>query len=111
MKAGRLRALGHSLPKRTPLLGDLPAVAETIPGYDYSGWFGLVAPKNTPNPTLEKLRGALLKVLARADIRDAFAEQASVIAGNTPDEFRQLVLKEQAKYHEIVNAAGLKPDK
>lgn len=110
VKAGRLRALGHSLPKRSPLLGDLPAVAETIPGYDYSGWFGLVSPRNTPRPSVEKLRGALLKVLARADIRDAFAEQASVIAGNTPDEFRQLVLNEQAKYREVVRAAGLKPD-
>jgi tripartite-type tricarboxylate transporter receptor subunit TctC len=109
-KAGRLRALGHSLPKRTPLLGDLPAIAETIPGYDYSGWFGLVAPKGTPQPVLEKLRSALLKVLARADIRDAFAEQASVIGGNTPDEFRRLVLNEQAKYREVVKAAGLKPD-
>ncbi len=110
VKAGRLRALGHSLPRRTPLLGDLPAIAETIPGYDYSGWFGFIAPKGTPQPVREKLRGALLKVLARADIRDAFAEQASVIASNTPDEFRRMVLNEQAKYNEVVKAAGLKPD-
>jgi tripartite-type tricarboxylate transporter receptor subunit TctC len=110
VKAGRLRALGHSLATRTPLLGDLQAIAETIPGYDYSGWFGLIAPKGVPAPVREKLRSALLKMLARADIRDAFAEQASVTAGNTPDEFRRLVLNEQAKYHEVVKAAGLKPD-
>lgn len=109
-KAGRPRALGHSLPKRTPLLGDLPAVAETIPGYDYSGWFTLIAPRGTPKPVLEKLRSALHKVLARADVGDAFAEQASVIAGNTPAEFRRLILSEQAKYAEVVKAAGLKPD-
>ncbi len=109
VKAGRLRALGHSLPKRTPLLGDLPAVAETIPGYDYSGWFGLAAPKGTPKPVLEKLHSALQKVLARADIRDSFAAQASVAAGNTPGEFRRLVLNEQAKYGEVVKATGLKP--
>lgn len=110
VKAGRLHALGHSLPKRTPLLGDMPAIAETVPGYDYSGWFGLVAPKGTPKPVLKTLHSALQKVLARADIRDAFAEQASVIAGNTPDEFRRLVLNEQAKYSDVVKAAGLKPD-
>ena len=110
VKAGRVRALGHSLATRTPLLGDLQAIAETIPGYDYSGWFGLIAPKGAPAPALEKLRSALLKVLARADIRDAFAKQASVIDGNTPDEFRRLVLNEQAKFHEIVKSAGLKPD-
>jgi len=110
VKAGRLRALGHSLAARTPLLGELQAIAETIPGYDYSGWFGLIAPKGAPAPALKALHNALRKVLARDDIRDAFAEQASVTAGNTPDEFRRLVLNEQAKYHEIVKAAGLKPD-
>ena len=110
VKSGRLRALAHSLPRRTPLLGDMPAVAETIPGYDYSGWFGLIAPKGTPTPVIEKLRNALDKVLARADVRDAFAGQASVTAGNTREEFRRLVLSEQAKYAEVVKAAGLKPD-
>ena len=95
-KAGRLRALAHSLPKRTPLLGDLPAVAETTPGYDYSGWFTLIAPRSTPQPVLEKLRSALHAVLARADVADAFAEQASVVAGTTPAEFRHLILSEQA---------------
>jgi tripartite-type tricarboxylate transporter receptor subunit TctC len=110
VKAGRLRALAHSLPQRTPLLGELPAIAETIPGYDYSGWFGLIAPKGTPKPILDQLRNALHAVLKRADVRDAFAAQASVIAGNTPDEFRRLVLNEQAKYSEVVKAAGLKPD-
>lgn len=109
-KAGRLRALGHSLPKRTPLLDDLPAIAETVPGYDYSGWFGFIAPRGTPQAVRDKLRRALLKVLARADVRDAFAEQASVIAANTPEEFRRMVLNEQAKYSEVVKAAGLKPD-
>lgn len=110
VKAGRLRALGHSLPVRTALLGDLPAIAETVPGYDYSGWFGLIAPRGTPKPALAKLHKALHKVLEGADIRDAFAEQGSVIAGNTPEEFRRMVLNEQAKYSEVVKAAKLKPD-
>ena len=110
VQAGRLRALGHSLPQRTAMLGDLPAVAETIPGYDYSGWFTFIAPKGTPPRRLEKLRVALHKVLARDDVAAAFAAQASVTAGNTPAEFRQLILNEQAKYAEVVKAAGLKPD-
>jgi len=110
VKSGRLRALGHSLPQRTPMLGDLPAVAETVPGYDYSGWFTFIAPKGTPPRRLEKLRVALHKVLARSDVVEAFAEQASVTAGNTPAEFRKLILNEQGKYAEVVKAAGLKPD-
>ena len=111
VKAGQLRALGHSLPKRSPLLGELPAIAETIPGYDYSGWFSLIAPKGTAKPVLEKLRSALHKVLAQPGLRDAFAEQASVVSGNTADELRRLILNEQAKYAEAVKAAGLKPDR
>jgi tripartite-type tricarboxylate transporter receptor subunit TctC len=110
VKGGRLRAIGHSLPKRTPLLGDLPAVAETIPGYDYSGWNGLVAPKRTPKPVLDKVRAALLKVLAQSDVRDAMAEQATEVATNTPDEFRTLVRNELVKYGEVVKAVGLKAD-
>lgn len=110
VKAGQLRALAHSLSQRTALLGDLPAIAETIPGYDYSGWFGLVAPKGTPQPVLHKVRSALLQVLARAEVREAFAAQASVTAASTPQEFRRFVLDEQARYGEVVKAAGLKPE-
>lgn len=110
VKGGRLRAIGHSLPKRTPLLGDLPAVAETIPGYDYSGWNGLVAPRGTPKPILDKVRAALLKVVATADVREAMAEQASEILTNTPEEFRTLVKNELDKYGAVVKAVGLKID-
>ena len=48
VKSGRLRAIGHTMPQRAPLFGDMPAIAETLPGYDYSGWAGLLAPKATP---------------------------------------------------------------
>ena len=110
VKAGRLRAIGHSLPKRTPLLGDLPAVAETIPGYDYSGWNGLVAPRGTPKPILDKVRAALIKVVSATDVRDAMAEQASEVLTNTPEEFRALVKNELDKYGAVVKAVGLKID-
>lgn len=110
VKGGRLRAIGHSLPKRTPLLGDLPAVAETIAGYDYSGWNGLVAPRHTPKFVLEKIRTALIKVLAQAELKNAMAEQATEVASNTPQEFRQLVQIELAKYGEVVRTVGLKAD-
>ena len=110
VKAGRLRALAHSLPQRTPLLGELPAIAETIAGYDYSGWFGLIAPRGTPKARVDQLRTSLHAVLARADVREAYAAQASVVAAGTAEDFRRLVIKEQARYGEVVKAAGLKPD-
>ena len=110
VKSGRLRAVGHSRTKRTPLLGDLPAVNETIPGYDYSGWNGLIAPRHTPKLILDTMRTALLKVLAHAEVRDAMAEQATEVTTNTPEEFRALVRNELVKYGEVVKAVGLKAD-
>lgn len=108
VKSGRLRAIAHSLPKRTPLLGDLPAVAETIPGYDYSGWNGLIAPRGTPKPILDKVRAALLKTMSLPEVKDTMAAQATEIATNTPEEFRKLALEALKKYGEVVKAVGLK---
>ena len=105
-----MRAIGHSLPRRTPLLGDLPAVAETIPGYDYSGWNGLIAPRHTPKTVLDQVRAGLLKVLAQTEVRDAMAEQATEVTTSTPDEFRALVRNDLVKYGEVVKAVGLKAD-
>lgn len=108
VKAGRLRAIGHSLPKRTPLLGDLPAVAETIPGYDYSGWNSLIAPRDTPKPILDKLHAALLKTMSLPEVRTAIAEQATEVVTSTPEELRKLVQDELRKYGAVVKAVGLK---
>ena len=110
VKSGRLRALGHSLTKRSALLGDLPTIAETIPGYDYSGWNGLIAPRHVPKKILEQLRAALLQVLAHADLQEAMAEQATEVTTNTPEEFRQLVRNELLKYGDVVKSVGLKAD-
>lgn len=108
VKAGRLRAIGHSLPKRTPLLGDLPAVAETIPGYDYSGWNSLIAPRGTPKPILDKLRAALLKTMSLPEVKTAIAEQATEVVTSTPEELRKLVQDELRKYGAVVKSVGLK---
>jgi tripartite-type tricarboxylate transporter receptor subunit TctC len=110
VKSGRLRAIAHSLPKRSTLLGDLPAVAETIPGYDYSGWQGLLAPRATPLPVLGKLRAALLKTVSLLEVRDAIAAQATEVVTATPEEFRQLARNELAKYRKVIETIGLKAD-
>jgi tripartite-type tricarboxylate transporter receptor subunit TctC len=108
VKAGRVRALGHSLPQRTPLLGDLPSISETVPGFQYSGWNGLLAPKGTPRPVIEKLRATLLKVSALPELRELFGVQGAVVQTSTPDEFRRFVAKEIQDVGPIVKAAGLK---
>jgi tripartite-type tricarboxylate transporter receptor subunit TctC len=108
VKAGRLRAIGHTLSKRTPLLGDMPAIAETVPGYNYGGWQGLLAPKATPKPILDKLRDALIKVMNQPDVRDALNKQGAEVMTNTPDEFFKFVQEEFKKFGPVVKMAGLK---
>ena len=110
IRGNRLRALGHSLPKRTPLLGDLPSISETLPGFTYSGWYGLSAPKNTPKPVLDKLRAALLKVAATPEFKELISAQAAEVVTNTPEEFRKFVIEEIAMTGKAVRAAGLKAE-
>jgi tripartite-type tricarboxylate transporter receptor subunit TctC len=108
VKAGRLRPIAHTMPKRTQLLGDLPAIAETVPGYDYSGWQGLLAPRATPKPIVDRLREALVKTMNLPEVRDALHSQGAEIVTNTPEEFRKFVQEEIRKMGPVVKSAGLK---
>jgi tripartite-type tricarboxylate transporter receptor subunit TctC len=110
IRGNRLRALGHSLLKRTPLLGDMPAIAETIPGFTYSGWYGINAPKNTPKPIIEKIRMTLLKVAATPEFKELISAQAAEVVTNTPDEFRKFVQEDILVTGKAVRAAGLKAE-
>jgi tripartite-type tricarboxylate transporter receptor subunit TctC len=108
IRSGKLRAIGHSLPKRDPLLGDLPSVAETVRGYEYSGWNGLLAPRGTPKPILDKLRNLLIKAVETPELRKAFEQQLTQVYTNTPAEFRAFVAKELKEMGPVVKSAGLK---
>jgi tripartite-type tricarboxylate transporter receptor subunit TctC len=110
IRGNRLRPLGHSLLKRTPLLGDMPAIAETLPGFTYSGWYGLTAPKNTPKPVLDKLLMALRKVAATTEFKDLITAQAAEVVVNTPEEFRKFVQDDIIITGKAVRAAGLKAE-
>jgi tripartite-type tricarboxylate transporter receptor subunit TctC len=108
IKGGKLRAVAHSLPKRTALLGDLPAIAETVPGYQYGGWNGLLAPIKTPKPVLAKVRALLVQTTENAEFKAAFERQMTEVTTNTPEEFRKFVADEIKGMGPVVKAAGLK---
>ena len=110
VRSGRLRALGHTLPKRSPLLGDIPPIAETIPGFDYSGWQGFMLPKGTPKAIIEKLRAAVIKTVATPEVKNLLASQATEVVTGTPQEFRKVVQDSMAKNAVLVKAVGLKVD-
>ncbi|MGZ5114642.1 MAG: Bug family tripartite tricarboxylate transporter substrate binding protein [Burkholderiales bacterium] len=108
IRSGKLRAIGHSLPKRDPLLGDLPSVAETVPGYEYSGWNGLLAPHGTPKPIVDKLRALLIKAVGTPELKKGFEQQLTQIYTNNAAEFRTFVTKELKEMAPVVKAAGLR---
>ena len=108
VRSGRLRALGHTLPQRSPLLGDMPAIAETVPGFTSTGWKGLLAPKGTPKPILDKLHSTVNKVVTTKEAREQFALQGCEVVTGTPEQFRKLVQQDIAATAKVVKAAGLK---
>jgi tripartite-type tricarboxylate transporter receptor subunit TctC len=107
LKTGKVRAIAQTLPKRTALLPDMPAVAETVPGYNYSAWNGIIAPRATPGPILVRLREAVIAVMNRPDTRSQMAAQATDILVTTPEEFRRMVQETITNNVKLVKALGL----
>ena len=110
VNSGRLRALGHSLPQRSPLLRDIPPIAETIPGFDYSGWQGFMVPKGTPKPIIEKLRTAVITVANLPEVKSLLAAQGTEVVTGTSQEFREVVRDSMAKNAVVIKTVGLKAD-
>ncbi len=108
VRSGKLHAIAQSLPSRSPLFEGMPAVAETIPGFSYSAWNGIVAPRGTPKPIIDKLRGAVIKTLALPEVKAAIEKQGAAIVTDTPEEFRALVETEIQNTAKVVKATGLK---
>jgi tripartite-type tricarboxylate transporter receptor subunit TctC len=87
IKGGSMRAIAVSTPKRSPLLPEVPAISETLPGHDVPSWIGLVAPTNLPAATRQKIIAAANTALKSPAVRQFLEEQAFNIVNSTPDEF------------------------
>jgi len=107
VSSGRLRPLGHSLPKPTPLLAGIPPIADTIKGFDYSGWQGFFVPKGTPKAITDKLRAAVIKTTELPEIKKALAVQGTEIVIRGPAEFRKVVQDSMVQNEKVVKAVGL----
>jgi putative tricarboxylic transport membrane protein len=107
VNAGRLRAIGHSLPKSTELLPNIPPIANTIPGFDYSGWQGFFLPKGTPKVINDKLREAVIKTVKSPDAKKQLDIQATEIVIRGPAEFQKVVAQSMKQNAEVVKMVGL----
>ena len=107
--AGELRALGTTGDKRTSVLPDVPTIAEAgLPGYSATIWLGIMAPKGTPQPIVDKLNAEINKVLQRADVKQMWAQQGAEPMIMSPTEFRAYIEKDIQKWAEIVKISGAK---
>lgn len=107
VSAGRMRALAHTLPKPTPLLPNIPTIAETLPGFDYSGWMGLFVPKGTPKAIADKVRAAVVKTMETPEVKKGMAVQATEIVIRGPEDFRKVVRESMVQNEKLVKSLGL----
>ncbi len=110
MQSGRLRAIGVSSPKRSSFLPNLPAIAETLPGYDNDLWWGVFTGAKVPKATIDRLNTEIHKTMAADDLRKRFADFGAVAAPTTPEGFNIIVKSEIAKWNKVIKAANIKPE-
>ena len=110
MKTGRLRTLGVTSAKRLPALPDLPAVAETVPGYEFGGWQAVFVPAGTPPDVVKRLNAAILKGANTPEFRDYLAKEGSELVGSTPVELAAFLKSEVTKNAELIRSAGIKAE-
>lgn len=102
VRDGKLRALGVTSLKRTALAPDLPAVAEVVPGYESTTWFGLYGPRGLPADVTTRVNQAANAALADADVKERFARLGAEPAGGTPQAFAAMVRADTAKWKKII---------
>ncbi len=110
IKSGKVRALAVTGAKRSRLFPELPTISETLPGYDASGWYGLVAPAATPKDIIAKLNTDVVRILRQPDVIERLAGQGAEPVGNTPEEFTAFIRAEIDKWAKLVKAANMKAE-
>jgi tripartite-type tricarboxylate transporter receptor subunit TctC len=110
VRAGKLVPVAVTSIKRSPLLPDVPTVAEALPGFEAQSWIGLLAPAGTPRPVVDKLHASLARILAMPDVREKFESQgAEVVAGGT-DAFAAWIRAESTRWGKVIRERNIKLD-
>jgi tripartite-type tricarboxylate transporter receptor subunit TctC len=107
IKEGKLRALAITSRERNPQLPDVPAAAEVLPGFENSGWFGLMAPAGTPRDVIEKIHRDSATILLSDEFRAKLLQQGMVPVANTPAEFTAAIREESARWARVIRERGL----
>jgi len=108
IKGGKIRALAVTSAERDPSLPDVPTVAETVPGYEATAWFGIGMPKGTPKDVIEKVNAEVNRALADPKMRARLAELGGKPIAGTPEDFGKVIAAETAKWEKVVISSGAK---
>ena len=109
IRAGRIRAVALTGPKRSVALPEVPTFAEAgLPSYDASSWNGILVPTGTPRPIIDKLHGELARILRNPNVLDRLVNDGPVPVGNSPEEFAAVIKAEQAKWGTVIREANIR---
>jgi len=110
IRTGRLRLIAISAAKRDPAMPEVPAIAETVPGFELTPWWGLFAPAGTPREVVTKLNAEAVRILALPDVKSNYANLGLAALSNTPEQFSHYINEEIARWAKIVKATGARAD-
>lgn len=110
IQAGKLRPLAVTTARRWTTLPDVPTVAETLPGYEVDSWYGAVAPKGTPPAMIERLNGAVNKILQEPEMKKNLETDGMAPLGGTPEQFNKRIRNDYVRWIKVVKEANLKAE-
>ncbi len=108
IKAGKIRAIGVSGPKRSGAAPDIPSLSDAVPGFSYQSWFGLVAPAGTPRPIVARLNTELNRSLEQAEVRERLSSQGVDIETSTPERLGQIMADDVKRLARLIKETGIK---
>lgn len=106
IRAGKLRALAVTSARRNPAFPDLPAISETVPGFDVRSWFGLMGPAGLPRPVVDKLHAEMARIFAQPDVLRRIADMGAEAQVTDPAAFTAYVHQEIERWAKVVKASG-----
>jgi tripartite-type tricarboxylate transporter receptor subunit TctC len=110
LRSGKTVALGVTSARRSPLLPEVPSIAETLPGFEIDTWWGLIAPAGTPASVLARLHEAFAAALRSPDLQARYAQLLAEPRPGTPEQFAALIERELRRYEPVVKASGVKAE-
>jgi tripartite-type tricarboxylate transporter receptor subunit TctC len=111
VRSGQLVGLGTTGSKRSPVMPEMPTVAEAgVPGYEATIWLGVMAPAGTPRPVIDLLNAEIIKVMNRTEVKEAWAKQGAVPMPMTPEEFDKYLRADIEKWAHVVKVSGAKAE-